>query len=783
MMMMPNLAMPTGSASGASLAALPVDRSALELAERSEWALLARMLSVSPDCAEECDDFGMMPLHWACTARDVEPRVVRKLVDAFPVAAKLKNKGGLLPLHIAIKAKAPLEVLQLLVRHHEDSICEETPTGETPAELAESCGLPREAIAFLGEKETQLRASGRMPPRPSRFRPLSSTTLSLATSGSSHNLSALDSMRGSEALSLSSNTVIYEKRSEMSTLRAGPFRQHALPPRWQLDKKCNVCQLKFSYFKSRHHCRNCGLSVCGTHSSQRLPLRHFGLETPQRVCIMCYDDLRENGHPPSAVVNMFAPHLHREGSFASSRTVPTPLLDRQKDDKAPARPSLAHSQSVTYIGSSSRSQKSTFLVEHELDETNENAMGHLNTHMNYPYHASDVSQGTRPRAQTEHESKERLSAVKEQVRELQQHVRDLQDQKERMKEAIDQGNRMIEHAVRDKHTQEKTIQTIRGDRIIDVSRVSPDDEADRDHLSSSHETLSSVDELVMPDDTALNMAATCSYLGLALFEKGDYAAAIVEFRKSVELNQQDPDVWFHLARALYQFDEYDEAESALDAEKKKVVAEWVGVEEAQKEYNRKRETFEKLLLERFQFLPLDEVVTFNVGGQLYRSTVKVWTRDRFSVLAQLCTTKPKLPKLCIDEDAYFFDRDFWIFQFIYAFLRENVLPDSLDILRELYFEASFYRIGLLRHAIEAKMIGDDASEKMEYTNVKYEGGKSFGRFCGYGELDLPDGNRYEGEFFNGQFHGEFFNGQFHGRGTLFFREGKLEGTWQHGKGS
>ncbi|GLD95297.1 hypothetical protein PINS_up003941 [Pythium insidiosum] len=61
---------------------------------------------------------------------------------------------------------------------------------------------------------------------------------------------------------------------------------------------------------------------------------------------------------------------------------------------------------------------------------------------------------------------------------------------------------------------------------------------------------------------------------------------------------------------------------------------------------------------------------------------------------------------------------------------------------------------------------------MEYTNVKYEGGKSFGRFCGYGELDLPDGNRYEGEFFNGQFHGS---------GTLFFREGKLEGKWEHGK--
>jgi hypothetical protein len=49
---------------------------------------------------------------------------------------------------------------------------------------------------------------------------------------------------------------------------------------------------------------------------------------------------------------------------------------------------------------------------------------------------------------------------------------------------------------------------------------------------------------------------------------------------------------------------------------------------------------------------------------------------------------------------------------------------------------------------------------------------SFGRYCGYGKLELADGNRYEGEF---------LNGLFHGRGTLFFPEGKLEGTWELGK--
>lgn len=57
------------------------------------------------------------------------------------------------------------------------------------------------------------------------------------------------------------------------------------------------------------------------------------------------------------------------------------------------------------------------------------------------------------------------------------------------------------------------------------------------------------------------------------------------------------------------------------------------------------------------------------------------------------------------------------------------------------------------------------------TNM-YEGGKSCGRYCGYGKLEVADGKRYEGEF---------LNGQFHGKGTLFFAEGKLEGTWAHGK--
>ncbi|CEG44858.1 Polymerase delta-interacting protein PDIP1 and related proteins, contain BTB/POZ domain [Plasmopara halstedii] len=150
----------------------------------------------------------------------------------------------------------------------------------------------------------------------------------------------------------------------------------------------------------------------------------------------------------------------------------------------------------------------------------------------------------------------------------------------------------------------------------------------------------------------------------------------------------------------------ESAERKLVDEKKKVVAEWVTVEDAQREYDSKRNEFEKNLSKHFDFQPENSVIVFNVGGQLFKSTVKVWTRDRFSILAQLCT---KSPKLHPDKDgSFFFDRDFLVFQLIFGFLRDNKLPNTVDELRELYCEASFYRLGLLRHAIEARMMGQEA---------------------------------------------------------------------------
>lgn len=53
------------------------------------------------------------------------------------------------------------------------------------------------------------------------------------------------------------------------------------------DSKCAVCAVDFDLFKRRHHCRNCGASVCSECSEHRLPLLAFGPDT-FRVCDGCF---------------------------------------------------------------------------------------------------------------------------------------------------------------------------------------------------------------------------------------------------------------------------------------------------------------------------------------------------------------------------------------------------------------------------------------------------------------------------------------------------------------
>lgn len=102
--------------------------------------------------------------------------------------------------------------------------------------------------------------------------------------------------------------------------------------------------------------------------------------------------------------------------------------------------------------------------------------------------------------------------------------------------------------------------------------------------------------------------------------------------------------------------------------------------------------------EEFNFLPPETVIGINVGGQLFEVPVSVLTVDQYSVLAAIC--RVNTPIKPDSEGLFYFDRDWWIFRHILNFLKQHKLPNEIETLKELYREASFYRLEKLQRAIE-----------------------------------------------------------------------------------
>jgi hypothetical protein len=105
-----------------------------------------------------------------------------------------------------------------------------------------------------------------------------------------------------------------------------------------------------------------------------------------------------------------------------------------------------------------------------------------------------------------------------------------------------------------------------------------------------------------------------------------------------------------------------------------------------------------LACDELTFVDPHTTIGLNIGGQLFETTASVLTRDPFSILASLCRVTPPIPG---DKDnVFYFDRDWWIFRHVLSYLRSSVLPTDLETLKELYAEATYYRIELLQKAIE-----------------------------------------------------------------------------------
>ncbi|GAB9474438.1 hypothetical protein Gpo141_00011563, partial [Globisporangium polare] len=71
--------------------------------------------------------------------------------------------------------------------------------------------------------------------------------------------------------------------------RAPSTRESYIPTSpWQHDTVCGICGKGFHVLRGRHHCRHCGISVCGKHSRNKAIVPSSLSSQRQRVCDTCF---------------------------------------------------------------------------------------------------------------------------------------------------------------------------------------------------------------------------------------------------------------------------------------------------------------------------------------------------------------------------------------------------------------------------------------------------------------------------------------------------------------
>jgi len=93
-------------------------------------------------------------------------------------------------------------------------------------------------------------------------------------------------------------------------------------------------------------------------------------------------------------------------------------------------------------------------------------------------------------------------------------------------------------------------------------------------------------------------------------------------------------------------------------------------------------------------------IKLNVGGQLFETTASTLLRDPDSMLAAMAG--PEGP-LMANDGCFYIDRDWWLFRHILTFLRDGKLPSRRRLLSQLYCEADFYNLVLLRRAVRERL--------------------------------------------------------------------------------
>lgn len=122
-----------------------------------------------------------------------------------------------------------------------------------------------------------------------RLRERENDLISIGTADDSIPLGLFDPSKGPPDMSLMSNFKAQQEDVKATrtnnvnmssrSLGGGTRSKTAFPPRWKQSRMCHVCACGFTLVKRRHHCRNCGQSVCNQHSTNRVSLPKFALSS------------------------------------------------------------------------------------------------------------------------------------------------------------------------------------------------------------------------------------------------------------------------------------------------------------------------------------------------------------------------------------------------------------------------------------------------------------------------------------------------------------------------
>ncbi|CAH0519253.1 unnamed protein product [Peronospora belbahrii] len=96
----------------------------LELAEQGDWDKMRLLVAFNSTLAQARDNFGMLPLHWACTEPHAAATcglqtkapglLISALLDVYPQAAYAKDGNGRYPVDMAITNNLPSYTINLI---------------------------------------------------------------------------------------------------------------------------------------------------------------------------------------------------------------------------------------------------------------------------------------------------------------------------------------------------------------------------------------------------------------------------------------------------------------------------------------------------------------------------------------------------------------------------------------------------------------------------------------------------------------------------------------------